>query len=180
MKIRLVILSAFILSAFWMEAVMHANDAEGTLKIKGTSSLHDWESDVEDFEVDASLDLEKEEGYVNVTVVAESIKSGKSIMDGKTYDALRTEDYPKISFVSNSIDVNGNKLVAQGDLTIGGVSRPAEVKAEYQKSGNNISVEGSYSLKMTEFNIDPPTAMFGTLETGNEVTVVFNMNFNQY
>ncbi len=34
-----------------------------------------------------------------------------------------------------------------------------------------------YLEKPTYFNISPPTAMFGQIETGNEITVVFDLVF---
>jgi hypothetical protein len=42
-------------------------------------------------------------------------------------------------------------------------------------SGNRIQIKGSKKVKMTDFNISPPTAMLGTLKTGDEVTISFTL-----
>ena len=34
---------------------------------------------------------------------------------------------------------------------------------------------GSKSFKMTEYEIKPPTAMFGQIETGDEVNIIFDI-----
>jgi hypothetical protein len=74
-----------------------------TLAVKGTSNLHDWESSAK--EVRGKADLTIAEGKLSainsliVDVLVKSIKSTKgSIMDNKTYDALKAEAHPKITF----------------------------------------------------------------------------------
>jgi hypothetical protein len=39
-----------------------------------------------------------------------------------------------------------------------------------------MQISGSKKLKMTEFDMVPPTALMGTIKTGDEVTVTFNLN----
>jgi hypothetical protein len=36
---------------------------------------------------------------------------------------------------------------------------------------------GSKILKMTDFNVEPPVVLMGTLKTGNEITVTFEARF---
>jgi hypothetical protein len=38
-----------------------------------------------------------------------------------------------------------------------------------------IQFEGSKTINMTEFGMVPPTAMFGSLKTGEEITVNFKV-----
>ena len=40
-----------------------------------------------------------------------------------------------------------------------------------------VQFTGSYTLKMTDFSVKPPTAMFGTIKTGDEITVKFNVDY---
>lgn len=35
--------------------------------------------------------------------------------------------------------------------------------------------EGTQKLLMTDYGIDPPTALMGTMRTGNEITVAFTV-----
>lgn len=152
--------------------------------IKGTSTLHDWESIVEKTNsqlVVNNLDDVKIE-TLNVKVQVLSIKSGKSIMDKLTYKALKAEEHPIITFVfkkgeivkeyANFIDI---KLI--GDLSIAGVTKNVSVITKINKFGKTIILKGQHTLKMTDFGISPPKALLGTIKTGDEITIEFNLIF---
>ena len=171
MKLRLLTPIFLILINFQLAA----QESE-TIMIKGTSSLHDWESDVTEFVLTADLNLDRQQGTVNLVIPVTSIKSGKSIMDDKTYDALKFDKNPEIIFNGNDITLNGDKISVAGNLTIAGKTNPATIEGTFKKTANNLNVTGIYSLKMTDFDIDPPTAMFGTLTTGDDITIEFNVN----
>src|SRR6186713_2416769 len=65
-----------------------------TASIKGTSSLHDWESTIEKIEFKGSIHLEGNGGMikdVEVKIPVESIKSKEGrIMDNKTHEAFKS------------------------------------------------------------------------------------------
>lgn len=149
--------------------------------IKGTSTLHDWESIVEKTDAQLTTNNLKIE-TLNVKVEVLSIKSGKKLMDKLTYKALKAEEYPNITFVfkkgeilkedTEYIDI---KLI--GDLTIAGVTKSVSVKTKINKSGRPIVLKGSHKLKMTDFDIEPPKALLGTIKTEDEITIEFNLTF---
>ncbi len=147
--------------------------------VLGTSSLHDWESVVESYTINGNIEatqITNLEALFNV----ESIKSGKSIMDSKAQDALEAEKYPNIIFKAAKLNIAGGKVTGQGTLTIAGKSKPMQfVATSKQNSNGDMMVKGSTKIKMTEFDIEPPTAMFGTLTTGDEVTVDYEILLNQ-
>lgn len=156
-----------------------------TVLIKGTSTLHDWESVVEKTDAQLKLTDNVEPSGIetlNVTVEVESIKSGKKTMDKLTYKALKSEDHPYINFVFKKGEIiKQNKefvdIKLMGDLTIGGVTKNVSVKTQINKLGKTISLKGSHKLKMTDFDIEPPTALLGTIKTGDEITIDFNLTF---
>ena len=39
----------------------------------------------------------------------------------------------------------------------------------------SITFNGSYKLKMTEYKVDPPTAMLGAIKTGDGIEVKYNL-----
>ena len=152
--------------------------------IQGTSTLHDWESIVE--KTDAQLttnNLNNEQiETLNVTVEVLSIKSGKNLMDKLTYKALKADDYPNITFVFKKGEIIKEdaahvdiKLI--GDLMIAGVTKSVAVKTKINKQGKPIVLKGTHMLKMTDFGIDPPKALLGTIKTGDEITIEFNLTF---
>jgi polyisoprenoid-binding protein YceI len=64
-------------------------------------------------------------------------------------------------------------------LSIAGVAKEVKFKTKYDVDGNQITFKGSYTFKMTDFNIDPPTAVMGTIKTGDEVTVRLEIVFTK-
>lgn len=165
------------------------NNASSELKIEGTSNIHDWEINAE--KMSGKIAVETEGGQlikmeqIEFEVVAESLKSGKNGMDKNTYKALDTDKHPKISFKLsnvNNIDCISQtqcKVTVSGNLTIAGTTKPVELVFDTKVNGNKITISGQETLKMTTFNVDPPTAVFGTIKTGDEVTVKYNAVFNQ-
>jgi polyisoprenoid-binding protein YceI len=156
------------------------------MSIAGTSSLHKWESSVGAASVKSDI-LLNETGLEAINslyfeVEAKSIKSTKgAVMDKKTWEALKTDQHPKISFQLTKIEsissVGGEyDIKALGNLSIAGVKQAIgmTVKAKVLSNGH-LSIKGAKALKMTDYKIDPPTALMGTLKTGNDITINFEI-----
>jgi polyisoprenoid-binding protein YceI len=158
--------------------------------IKGTSNLHDWEMDAKNVKGNMEADI-KDNKILSINSLAldidvNSIKSGKSLMDKKTYNALKSEFYPEIRFnLSGITDMTDNEkgqlLTAKGVLSIAGINKSIRIKTLGSMNNNGeLSFKGSKSLKMSDFNVEPPTAIFGTLKTGDEVVIEFEVTFKKY
>jgi polyisoprenoid-binding protein YceI len=144
--------------------------------VDGTSTLHDW-----------TVESNKATGIINVTdetiasvwvqVAANSLESGKSGMDRRMYDALDSRNNNQIRFESSSIELNDDKMggVAKGQLTIAGQKRDHEVPFTLNNANGNWTFSGSTTFTMSKFDIDPPTAVMGTIRTGDEITVRFEI-----
>lgn len=158
---------------------------ESEVVITGSSNVHDWESVAEEFSGSASIEIE-EGSLVSISdldfnVVVDGIKSGKGGMDSKTYDALNKKKHPNIVFVLNEItEINEDSLIANGELTISGVTKTISMNVQYEVlADGSVSFKGSKPLKMTDFKVDPPTAMFGAVKAYDDVEVTFDAKFVQ-
>ncbi len=159
-----------------------------SMKISGTSTLHDWEMKVENFKCDISAEIANPSITIdraNFTGISTSVVSHNSIMDNKAQDALKADKYPEIKFrLMNQVKLpsKGNTFngTATGELLIAGKSRTINLPFTGKLlADNSIEIIGSKQIDMTEFGIQPPTAMFGTLKTGNDVTISFTINLKQ-
>lgn len=149
--------------------------AESSMKITGTSTLHDWEINVTSFSAKAVL---KDESIETVEFNAEvkSFRSGTSSMDNNTFKALNTDKYPTIQFKGKNMTGNNGNINIKGDLTISGVTKPVSFKATQERwAEQSMSFKGTYTFNMSEFGIDPPRAMLGTIRTGDEITIDFKI-----
>jgi len=167
-------------------ASLSCDASTSSFVIQGTSSLHDWEMISQSckgalqLDIDGQpLDIENIQLKVRVT----SLKSGKKIMDKKCYDALKHEDFPDIIYrfknISNIKSQGPNVYNArlEGSLDIAGVSKTVHIDIEIQKKNGMITLNGTKPMKMSDFKVEPPKALLGTLKTGNDITIIFNLNF---
>lgn len=154
--------------------------------VAGTSTLHDWKMVSNQAQGKATIETEGNKilniSNVNIKLPATTLKSGTNGMDDNAYKALKVKQYPTINFVLKeiiSLQPQGpvNSIVAKGDLTIAGVTRIVNLDVKGQVNGNQVTFEGKTAFKLTDFDVTPPTAMLGTIKTGNDVTVEFKVNF---
>lgn len=171
---------ATVFSFSLMSQSMTLDVNKSKMVVKGTSTIHDWESKVETIKSNGTA-TQSETLIINslhLTVPVKSIKSGKSGMDKKTFEALKEKKNPNITFtVSSPVTVNNGKASFKGKLKIAGHEKEVTIPTTVSKNGNSVTVKGSYTLKMSSFNMEPVTAMLGTVKAGDEITVEFNLAY---
>jgi polyisoprenoid-binding protein YceI len=154
-------------------------DKSGECSIAGTSTLHDWESRIEDFAINAhrSGDLID----ADFTVVVKSIKSGRPGMDPNTYKALKESEHPTIRFKAKGLKISNNSLITGfGDLTVAGQTK--RIPVEFKMASwveNTMTITGEIKILMTDYGVEPPVALFGTVKTGDEVTFKVNTTLDR-
>ena len=183
MKAKLVILFIFPFAIAFGQSNFRVTNFSMT--IDGTSNLHDWQSTVKEVRATASITADagtlKSINSLYVEIPVKTIKSNKSsIMDSKTYDALKAEEYPNIRFLLTDLSYKSTsdksgQLTATGNLTIAGATRSETLTMTCTLAGNDLTIKGSKKLKMTDFKVDPPTALLGTLKTGDDITINFEV-----
>ncbi|WP_372650486.1 YceI family protein [Draconibacterium sp.] len=158
------------------------NESNSKLMVTGTSSIHDWEMAVEDYDclVSASADENQQISIESIkfSCLAESITSDNKIMDNKAHKALDSDDHPKISFSADAtVSATTNSLTkTKGKLQIAGKEKEVELEFTVAEAKDDqFKVSGKIPVKMSDFGIDPPTAMMGTLKTGDEVFIHFDI-----
>jgi polyisoprenoid-binding protein YceI len=153
--------------------------------VNGTSTLHDWTLDAEELTGKASVSLKdgKVENIdqLSFEVKVEGLKSHKSGMDKNTYKALKSDQHPSISYqfarvISITDASNGQLIKTGGKLTIAGVTKSVYLDVT-AKTTDGISFEGSTTFKMSDYGVEPPIALMGTIKTGDEVTIKFNVKY---
>jgi len=165
------------------------NNSASKMEVLGTSNIHDWEILAKDFQGTINLELENGQlvkiSQLDFSVIAESLESGKGGMDNNTYKALNTDKYKTIIYKLvkvNNIDCTSKsqcKITTSGYLTIAGTKKPIDITFDSKISDGNIVLSGNKAIKMSNFNIDAPTALFGTITTGDEVNIKFEAVFTK-
>ena len=74
-----------------------------------------------------TLDRAKKKGSVDVTIDAKSVNTGSDLFNGhiQETDFFDTEMFPTITFKSNKMKFDGDKVVSvDGELTVKGITKP--------------------------------------------------------
>jgi polyisoprenoid-binding protein YceI len=156
--------------------------------INGTSNLHNWNEKAEKISGKGDVKQNADKSFTlqsfSVAVPVKSIKSDEgSIMDNKTYNALKAGKFPEIIFsLTEPLNVpdgaNSYAATAKGRLTIAGATRAVTMPVKITIEDKKITVEGVQVIKMTDFGTNPPTAMLGMLKVGDQVSVSFKAAFS--
>jgi len=169
-----------------------AVSADSKLWIEGTSNLHGWSCKATT--LDAAVDIDaalaaqiatappKALKRVQVKVPVKAIKCGHGGMDDNLYKALKADATPEISYILATFEAAPGEakdsftLKTVGTLTIAGTERKVEMDVVATRlADGSVTAKGLVPIKMTDFGITPPTAIFGRLKTGDEVKVNFEL-----
>ncbi|MEP7277328.1 MAG: YceI family protein [Bacteroidota bacterium] len=177
----LLALSTLLVFTSRAQAKYHSKD-DLNIVVSGTSSLHDWDMKTSKGESNATVVLGSSGQLIgltalNFTVPAESLKSEHKSMDKNAYKTMKTDKNASISYNLKSATVAPDgSIKCQGTLSIAGTTLDAGLNAIARVNADKtISVQGSKKISMKEYNMAPPTFMMGTIKTGNDVTVQFNL-----
>jgi polyisoprenoid-binding protein YceI len=183
--------------ALFTVAAMNANaqapratlGAGSKVWIEGTSNVHEWK--MEATQIDAQIELDpaglaatpaKMVKSVKLTIPARALKSEHDKMDENARKALKADKNPDIIYTLTSVNEvtgetkDGFTLKAAGTLNIAGVENAvtAEIVATRLADGT-IKAIGTVPVKMTAYQMKPPTAMLGAIRCGDEVKVKFDL-----
>lgn len=155
--------------------------------VKGTSTIHDWEMKSTEYsawaiaEVQAGESITIKEG--SATFKSSKILSDNSSMDKKAHEALKVSAHPDITFKITSpatLPVTAQKATGtlKGELTIAGVKKAINLPVTIQLQGDSKwSLVSTIKVKMSDYGIAPPTALMGTVKSGDAIDLAFNLVF---
>ncbi len=90
--------------------------------------------------------------------------------------------FPAISFRSRRVSKaagaagSATRLTIEGDLTLHGVTRPVTVTPDIVIGADALTARGRFSIKQTDFGIQPVTAGGGTVRVRDAIDIVFELH----
>lgn len=86
-------------------------------------------------------------------------------------DLLHADRYPELAFSSTRIAASApGRFEVHGTLTMRGIAKPVTVQVTFKP---DFAIEGSATLRMTDWGMKPPSAALGTIGTRDEMSVSF-------
>lgn len=157
------------------------------LSISGTSTLHDWKVSAEEVvEYPSQLSLTAEGGEISdfsFKVAVSSMDGGRgAAMNQKIMKALQADQHPYVSFdltTPSVVDLTTDTFYAEGDISMAGSTKPFSIKVMTTQDAETVSFVSQQALLLSDFGIDPPSAMFGQIQTQDEVIVHFTFVYNK-
>ena len=182
-SLPIILLIISLISANSIQAQsLKLNPKTFTMTINGTTNVHNFESKVTQASGELVINDKKVQSF-SVEIPVKGIKSNEKLMDTKTYEAFDADKNPKISFKSTeviSLKVDGNEISVSvtGTMTIAGASR----KVTLVSTGKIVKpgvyeFKGSIPVKMTDYKMKPPTAMFGVMKVGDDIKLKYSVTF---
>lgn len=158
--------------------------------VDGTSNVHDWTASTATVRVTRAKlaagvggpgfwDAVVKPGAVEafeVTIPATKLTSPRSGLDKNMYKALKTDQHPDIVFRLKGLTAKAGTpgaFTATGTLRVAGVDKDVSLDITLGRSAQALVVKGTTRLLMTDFGIEPPSALFGTVRSAPEVTISF-------
>lgn len=151
--------------------------------VEGDSNAHPWSCSTGAVNVSsAQAELEPPDGAPGVralrlVIPVGQLNCGNGTMEEKLREALKAEQHPDIAFVLTSmkeseVAAGARSYQVTGDLTIAGKTRPVSfaLRAAPATEGTLVST-GSVRLLMSDFGVEPPSAMLGLLRTADPIVV---------
>lgn len=158
------------------------------IKLSGTSSLHDWEMNANDFTGEAQFDFKKDDDQTLVglnsltfSFPVTNLKSDKKGLDDNAYEALNAGKHKNILFTLVTARVtpeSENRFLINtiGNLTISGIIREVVMDVYCMVNQDaSISCSGTETLKMSDYNVKPPSFMWGAMKTGDDLVLDFTL-----
>jgi len=165
----------------------YAIESGSKLSIEGTSNINSFECFCKDNIPPKTTKIQ----VVNPTTIrfqnaslslrTKALDCDNNKMNSDLCDALKADDYPNIiiqvhdaQIIRGTLDdeVAGADLRMQASMIITDISKKVTLDVQAKKVGpGRYRFVCAKKLKMTDFNIDPPTALFGLIRVRDEITV---------
>jgi polyisoprenoid-binding protein YceI len=184
---KLSILLALFMVGLSLSAQVDYKMTKGTVKMEGTSTLHDWTADVTKVAGNGQLTFTNNAlsgiKSLNITMTTNSVKSSKGeTMDKNMMRELKAKDHPTMTYaltkVTSISQKDGNyNLETEGKLTIAGTTKTINMSVTAAINSGQVTFKGKKKLKMTDYKVEPPVMFLGTLKTNDNVTISFDITF---
>ena len=192
-NLTIIIFAFFSLSIFSQQLNLLPSSS---ITVDGTSTISDWTVKPESYTGSLMVSAKKESeitlkkgdiSAIHLIIPGRSMRSENGdTMDSKIFRALKVDDFPNISYTLahsikfSIIDKNKRNFSVSGVLTIAGAEKTIQSNLNVIYTNGVLSLSGEIAIKLSDFNIEPPSAMFGQIETGDDIIINFTLEYENY
>lgn len=113
-----------------------------------------------------------------------AFRCGNAVMERDLRHALMADRFPTIEFrftdlrgvIEHDIDRNDYTTTIAGEVSMAGARKQIELPVVAQRVGRDrFRIRAEMSLRMTDFGVKPPTALFGLVKAHDKLVVRFDL-----
>lgn len=112
-----------------------------------------------------------------ISIKSLSLKSDNSGRDEHMYEVLNAKVHPYIKFDLKSISQTEKSYKIKGLLTINGVTNTVESSADITNTKTFLNLSGSFSINLTDFNMEPPALLFLTVR--DKIDITYDLSYDK-
>jgi polyisoprenoid-binding protein YceI len=166
------------------------NTNDVVMYLTGTTPVKNWQMKAHGLQGQAQFVISGDNKIVNIdalsfTLPVRNLKGEEPGMDRDAYHALKADQYKDITFTlrSATVKVAGDdtyRIQALGNLTVAGVTREVTLTMQSRVSEDgSVSFVGSELLRMSDYNVERPSVLFGVIRAADEMRLTYTLIFSK-
>jgi len=165
-------------------------EKESSLSIRGTTNINSFECFSKQTFKEQSVRLQVDGAsrkviFKNAQLLlrVDGLDCDNSKMNEDLYDALDSEDFPFIVIELHEADLKEglsadgwSRISVRASLTIAGKTRRVYIDAKgQQKEADRFRFIAEHWIRMTDYGVDPPTALLGLIKVRDDIAIDFDV-----
>ena len=174
--------------------ITYIPDASSKLWIEGRSNVNEFECQANQYFGEASIidsddqvEFQREDQervFLQVEIRVDGFECGRNRMNRDLQEALKSSEFPEITFIFDSAEIlempseqdQAFQLEVRGSLTVAGNTRDIRFNTRaYFLEPHKVRALGKTTIKMSDFDVVPPTALMGLIKADDELSVNFDL-----
>ena len=137
------------------------NSEKSQIQYTAKHLLHEWNGINDKVK---GVFLFNDQSKIAISANIADFDSGISNRDSNALRVLNALNYPQVKFYSDKITFTSGNINFIGELDFHGKKIKKTVNAIFLNDSENISIEGSFSIVLTDFDIKLPSLMLVKME----------------
>ena len=152
------------------------NSENSFITYEASHFLHDWSGTNQNVKglLIGNHDFLKK---IAIAMYVRDFDSKNSNRDNNALEILEVLQFPKIEFFSEEIEWKDNEVKFGGELNFHGIELRKNITAKVNLKQNNLMLEGSFDLMLSDFEVPLPSFMLRKMK--DEIIIKYQLYFKK-
>ena len=152
------------------------NSENSFITYEASHFLHDWSGTNQNVKglMIGNHDFFKK---IAIAMYVRDFDSKNSNRDNNALEILEVLQFPKIEFFSEEIEWKDNEIKFGGELNFHGIELRKKITAKANLKQNNLLLEGSFDLILSDFEVPLPSFMLRKMK--DEIIIKYQLYFKK-